>query len=108
MKKLLLLLLAATLSLGFTACSDDDDDYPTLAQRNADKIRSLGITKASVYFNAGSDYSVDSGLTFNIKIDGDFLVLTRDDMFGNYTAYVPLDAIKEIWHGYGEYRIYLF
>ena len=72
MKKLLLLLLASTLSLGFTACSDDDDDYPTLAQRNADKIRSLGITSAIVYFNNDRGQSFD-GERLNIEIDGAFL-----------------------------------
>ena len=37
MNKLYMGVAALALCLGFTACSDDDD-YPTLAQRNADKI----------------------------------------------------------------------
>ena len=103
MKKLLLLLLAATFSLGFTACSDDDDDYPTLAQRNADKIRSLGIDHAYISFNNLYENSRDGG--YDVAIDGDFLVLKQKEWA--YTVYVPLENIKEIMEHSGHYHIYL-
>lgn len=105
MKKLLLLLFVATFSLGFTACSDDDDDYPTLAQRNADKIRSLGIDHAFVRFNNLYENSYDDD--YDVAIEGDFLVLTKKNENWSYKIYVPLDNIKEIMNTSGFYTIYL-
>ena len=103
MKKLLLLLLAATFSFGFTACSDDD--YPTLARRNADKIRSLGIDHAFVCFNNLYENSYDDD--YDVAIEGDFLVLTKKNENWSYKIYVPLDNIKEIMNTSGFYTIYL-
>lgn len=105
MKKILLLLMAATLTLGFTACSDDDDDYPTLAQRNADLIRSMGIKQVVLKFNEeryGNKYDV-------IGIEGDFLIL-KDNNPDNYwepTFTVPLENIKVIVEERGVFYIYL-
>lgn len=102
LKKLLLLFLSATLTLGFTACSDDDDDYPTLAQRNADKIRSLGIKTAFVHFPDRYTLPDDS---YIVSIEGDMLVLDDGD---GIKVYVPLDGISAIMVTENSCHIYIF
>lgn len=100
MKKILLLLMAATLTLGFTACSDDDD-YVSIAQQNADKIRSLGIKTATVYFPKIYVSGPTFG-TYNISIEGDFLVLSDRNI------YIPLENISSIMKDEdGEFEIYI-
>lgn len=103
MKKILLLLMAATLTLGFTACSDDDDDYPTLAQRNADKIRRLGITKARVYF---PDYFLfpPTAEFYGVSVEDNFLVLTESN---DSKLHIPLENISTIEEENGSFAIYI-
>lgn len=103
LKKLILLSFSAMLTFGFTACSNDDDGYITMAQRTADKIRSLGIKEAYIRLN-NLDENRFSSSKFAIAIDGDFLVLTRED----YIIHIPLDAVKEIMNNHGQYYIYIY
>lgn len=106
LKKLILLSFSAMLTFGFTACSNDDDGYITMAQRTADKIRSLGIKNAYITFNNLYENSRDGN--YDIAIDGDFLVLTKKTDNWSYKIHIPLDAVKEIMNLSGYYYIYLY
>lgn len=100
-----MLFMTATLLFGVTACSDDDDDYPTLAQRNADLIRSMGIKQAVLMFDKeryGNKYDV-------VGIEGDFLIL-KDTDHSNYWEplfTIPLENIKVIVEERGVFYIYI-
>ena len=99
------------MTLGFTACNDDDEYYATTAEMNAEKIRSLNITKAHIHFT-DQGTSPDDGI-YDVSIDGNFLVLKYKDEFYqeiNITYYVPLEQIKYILYSdyYHYYDIYIF
>lgn len=92
-----------SLTLGFTACNDDDENYITTAEINAEKIKSLNITEAKVYFTSNPYYQSLNGF-YDVSIDGNILVLRKQS--NGYTFYVPLENVKYIAN-FGSYEIYI-